>query len=115
MSISIEDFWKSAKESQKEIILKISELYEKEKRLEEKIKGISYSKEYGIFMDDYSLTVCEDEDDTAIIYLRLKKELKKVRAELKDCMKTAVKCNMEKLDFIQKNYEKYVGKPLSRE
>lgn len=113
--ISLIDFCETSTDEQNELLVKIEEAGEKENELLNKIDGVESSVKSGVA---YSVgrikTVCEDKDNARVISMNPRMELKKVRAQIADYLKKAVKLGMGNVDFIQESYEHYVGKPIPK-
>lgn len=116
MATTIEDFMETATNEQKELLFKFSETAEQEQKYAEEINRIYGSMKSGVYSsDDMSVTLCEDEDDARSISFKPRQELQRVREQMKNYMKKAVKLDMAHLGLIQRNYEHYVGEPLNTE
>lgn len=114
MSTTIEDFMETATEEQKNLLFKLSETGEQEKKLVNKINGIYGATNKGVYAEGGALTVCEDGDDAFWISVKPREELKSVREQMKAYMKKAVKLGMKHLGLIQRHYESYVKEPLPK-
>ena len=111
--MTVEDFMKTATSEQKLLLHKIGVLAEEEKKYVDEINNINKSTESGIYSSDgLSVTVCEDKDDARILSMKPQENLKGVRKQIKISIEKAAEIGMEHLEFIQRNYEHYVGKPL---
>ena len=114
MPTAIEDFMKTANEEQKNLLFKLSDTAEQEKKLVNKINRIYGSRKEGIYTEGGAVTVCEDDNDAFFIAFKPKEELKKVREQMKAYMEKAVELGMKHLGLIQRNYEFYVKEPLPK-
>jgi len=113
--LTIEDFMKTATEEQKDLLFKLSETAEQEKKCADKTNRIYSSVRSGAYSPDgFSITICEDEDDAMVISTGARQELKRVREQMKSYMKRAVNLGMGDLGLIQRTYEQYVGEPLPK-
>lgn len=113
MPLDLETFLKTASLNQKELLREIRELGMLEGLYAGNIEKINHSVKFGIYSPDgASASLCEDADDAAVISAGPKKSLEDVQAKLKDCMIKSLELGMRELDIIQKNYERYVGKPM---
>ena len=116
MSTTIEDFMKTATGQQKDLLFKLSEIAEKERYCVGKINTIYNSTKSGVYSPDgVGITICEDDDDARVISMKPRQELKEIKEQIKMYMEKAVELGMKNLDFIQRNYETYVGEPLPPE
>jgi len=110
---NIEEFFKSATDEQKGILLKIVESSKEEKVLCNKVNNVYDSIKRGVHSPDgFSITVCEDEDDATIISAKDKEGLERVRAQIANYMKEAVKLGIGDVGIIQRNYKDYVGENI---
>ena len=113
---TIEDFMKTATDEQKDLLFKIGETAEQEKKFADKINRIYGSISSGVYSPDgVGITVCEDEDDAMVISWEPREELERVKGQIKEYMKKAVELGMSNLGIIQRNYEHYVGESLPTE
>lgn len=113
MTTTIEDFMKTARPEQRELLLSLAETAEKEERLAGQVVRIMNSAGPGACVSDgFSVTPCEDEDDARIISANPRQELQRVRSQMRDYMLKAVELGMQDLGIIQRNYEHYVGKQI---
>lgn len=109
MVTGIDEFLKTASVEQRSLLFKLADLAEKEKELSKKINSICSSVNTGIYSDGEGITVCENEDDMAIISLGPRLELKEVRDEIADLLKKAVTdLGMGDVGIIQRQYKNYV-------
>lgn len=111
MPIGLEEFLKTATQEQKQLLLDLHDLAEKEQKLAEKINKIHSSTNSwpGIYGDGITLTLCEDEDDANIISMEPKRELIKVRNKIAELLKKAVSdLKMGNVGIIQRQYKNYV-------
>ncbi len=99
-------------DQQKEVLVLLTVLTHQEQDLARKInresEGYQQAAEnaHGQFMrqDPY--------DFGQIATQRKEEELDEIRKEIKPLFLKAVRLNLEHLDFIQNNYQQYVGEPL---
>lgn len=116
MATSIENFMETATDEQRELLFDMTRWAEYEKKYSDEVNRICDSIKSGVYSSDgISITLCEDKDDAMIISAEPRRKLKKVRELMKENMKKAVELGMEHLGIIQRNYEHYVGKPLTTE
>jgi hypothetical protein len=116
MVTTLEDFMKIATKEQKDLLIKIGEAAEQEKKSSDEVNRIHNSIKTGIYSSDggLSVTVCEDEDDAMVISAGPRQKVGDAKKHLKEYMVEAVKLGMGHLGFIQRNYEHYVGEPLPK-
>ncbi len=115
MSTSIESFMKTATKEQRDLLFQLSNTAEQENKYANKVNQIYNSMKKGIYSSDgFSVTVCEDAGDAMVISAGHRQELQRLRKEVKGCMEKAVELGMGHLGLIQRNYEHYVGKPLTK-
>jgi hypothetical protein len=115
MPITIEEFLKNASEEQKNTLVEISDLAEQEHTYTQKINtAIEAVNGKGVYSSDgVSLTLCEDEDDFAVITANDRMKLQRIRKRISEIYDRAINLGMGDLGIIQRHYEHYVGKPLS--
>jgi hypothetical protein len=110
---SLEEFLKSAKDNQKDLLYKLVEVAKKEDELCNRINQVYDSIKSGVYSPDgIGITVCEDEDDAKIISAKDREELERVRGMMKGYMIEAVNIGMSNLGIIQRNYKEYVGREI---
>lgn len=113
--IGIEEFFKTATSQQKILMENLVKTAKEENELCKEINLINNSVKTGVYSPDgTSLTLCEDEDDALIISANPREKLKSIRNKMKNYMIEAVNLNMGDIGIIARNYENYVGEPLSK-
>ena len=112
MTVTIEEFMKTASAEQKDLLFKLSETAEEENKHAKEVNRISKSMSSGVYSDGFAVTLCEDEDDARVISAGPRQELRRAREKMKQYLKKAVELGMSQLGIIQRNYESYVGEPL---
>ncbi len=113
MVTAIEDFIKTATDEQKDLLFKVGEAAKQEKKYVDEINRIYGSIKSGVHSPDgFSITLCEDEDDAVVISMGPRRELKRVKEQMRTYMKEAVELGMEHLGIIQRHYEHYIGESL---
>ena len=96
------EFLKTASAEQLDLLAGVVGALARKKQLSEQIRSVSGGNDIS---DVCSLTFPED---PALISSALKLEYEETRAEIKDCLKTAIK-QMGNVDFIRSCYKEYVG------
>lgn len=110
MTITVEEFIKTATPEQRQLLLDLYDLAEKEAELREKINRVYSSRNTGIYSNGVGIVVCEDKDDADIISFDKKIELKKVRTKIAELLKKAVdELGMGDVGIIQRQYKNYVA------
>ena len=111
--LNVEEFLKDANDKQKGLLSKLVEISTKERELCGKINRVYASRGSGVHSPDgFSITICEDDDDAAIISAKDKEELEGVRRLMKGYMVEAVSLGMGNLGIIRRNYKEYVGEDV---
>lgn len=111
MPIGIEEFLKSATPEQKQLLFDLGDLAKKEHDFAEKINRICScpGKGQGIYDDGMAVTLCESDDDVAIISAGPRRDLKEVRSKIVNLLKKAIKdIGMGDVGIIQRQYKNYV-------
>lgn len=109
MAIGIEEFMKIATPEQRQLLFDLYDLAEKEQELSEKVNRVYSSRNTGTYSNGVSITVCEDEDDAAIISVETRKELERVRTQIVELLKRAVnELEIGDVGIIQRQYKNYV-------
>lgn len=109
---SIEEFMKIATNEQRNVLFELSDLAKREDELSKKINAIHDSVKNGVFMENGAIALCEDEDDAMVISIGPTMELKRIREQMKKCMRKAVQLGIGHLGLIQRNYTSYTGETL---
>ncbi len=97
---------------QAETIKKLNEAATKELELSGKIRNIYNSIRFGYYSNGTSKTVCETPEDAIMLSFGPKRELEKVRKDIREYLEETVSLGLGHLNIIQRNYEIYVRKPL---
>jgi hypothetical protein len=109
----LEAFFKNSTDKQKSLLLKIVETSQLENETCERINRVYNSIKSGVYSSDgYSISVCEDEDDAAILSAKDRQELASIRDKIKGYMIEAVKIGIGNLGIISRNYKEYVGEDM---
>ena len=117
MATAIEDFIGTATDEQREVLTNLSRTGKEEKKLTDEVEAVYKSINTGgvYSLDGHSVTICEDNDNAAIISAGPKKELRIVKEKMATYMKKALELDMGHLGIIQRNYETYVGEPIPKD
>lgn len=111
MTITVEEFMRTATTEQKQLLFDLSDLAKKENEIAGKINRIYDTVKYGIGVheDETGITLCEDEDDANVISSGLRHELNSVRNQISELLKKAVsELGMSEVGIIQRQYKNYV-------
>ncbi|MEK6812021.1 MAG: hypothetical protein AABX76_00520 [Nanoarchaeota archaeon] len=115
MTILLEDFMRTATDEQLELLHNLNETAEQEQILANRVNAIYGSLKSRVHTSgSIGVGFCEDEDDARVISAGPTHELKRVRGQMKGYMQRAVQIGMGNLGIIERNYEGYVGAPLSK-
>lgn len=109
MTIDAKTFIQTASKEQMDIIFALSDLGEEESRLAKKINAILESaKKDGICRVGEGITICESDDDIAIITSEDREKLNSVRKQMAALLKNAHdEMGMQNVGIIQRQYENY--------
>ena len=105
-----EDVINSFSEEQKQIISRLIDLTEQEKKLVAEINGRRPNGS-GILVESGAITICEDEDDWKVITMKSRLELKEVREKIAQNLNEALNSKLAHLGTIQKHCAKYGVEP----
>jgi len=100
------ELFDSLEEKQKKVLLSVSDLGLKEKKLCDEINA-KKPTESGTLFTEGAVTVCEDEDDWLIITLKERKELDKVKDEIAKKLNEALDLGLGFLGLVQRQCENY--------
>ena len=97
-------------EEQKQIISRLIDLTEQEKKLVAEINGRRPNGS-GILVESGAITICEDEDDWKVITMKSRLELKEVREKIAQNLNEALNSKLAHLGTIQRHCAKYGVEP----